>query len=189
MDRDDRGLLDRARKGDADAFASLFEQYRPATFAVACRLAGDADAEDVVMQAYLKAWQALPGFDGRSELKTWLHRITHNCALDAVRSRRRRAELSLSSQDDDGTAIREIADETQVPPDETVARAELASDVRRALGRLPPEHRTALLLRFTDGLSYSEIAAATGVSIGTVMSRLFYGKRKLRGIVALEFQS
>ncbi len=178
-------LIRRARKGDADAFAEAFEPLRSMIYAVAYRLVGPDDAEDVVMQTYLKAWQAIPRFGGRSALKTWLYRIARNCALDLIRSRGRRRERVLSQEELESPAA-QFPDPSQPQPDEVVVRSETAALVQEAMRGLSPEHRTALQMRFSDGMSYAEIAAATGVAIGTVMSRLFNAKRKLRAILENE---
>jgi RNA polymerase sigma-70 factor (ECF subfamily) len=173
-------LRGKAQNGDIEAFTELFEPMRATVFSVAYRLVGPDSADDVVMETYLKAWQAIPRFTGRSSLKTWLYRIAHNCAIDHIRVRQRRRENSLTDMESDNGELTWIADETQKPADELVAGSELAAGVQQALGRLSAEHRTALLLRYADGLSYADIAVTTGVSIGTVMSRLFNAKRKLR---------
>lgn len=182
MEKDSARLLDLARSGDVDAFAELFEGMRSTLFSVASRLVGPVEADDVVMETYLKSWQAIPRFSGRSSLKTWLYRIAHNCALDSIRSRQRRKEQSLPAGDPDAGPAREPVDDG-VGPDEVAARMELVEEVRQALSMLSPDHAVALQLRYTDGLTYAEIAAATGVSLGTVMSRLFNAKRRLRTIV------
>ncbi len=181
MSEDFARLIDKARKGDVAAFAEVFEGMRQMVFAVACRVVGPDDAEDVTMEAYLKAWQALPRFKGRSSLKTWLYRVTYNCSLDTLRARGRRKETSLVQGEDDRTA--DIADTSQPVPDEAVVRSETVKEIQLAMDRLSDDHRTALLLRYSNDLSYSDIAAATGVSIGTVMSRLFHAKRRLRRIL------
>lgn len=175
-------LLDQAKSGDIEAFARLFEPLRGNVFAVACRLVGAQDADDVVMDTFLKAWKALPGFRGGSSLKTWLARIARNACLDRMRRAQTERTDSLASGDA-AEPPRELADPTVSTPDETVRSREMAGVLRAALARLDEAHRTALQLRFVDDLSYAEIAAATGVHIGTVMSRLFNGKRKLRAIV------
>lgn len=180
-------LVGKARLGDMDAFAAVFEGMRADVYKVAYRLVGADDANDIVMDAFLKAWQAIPRFGGRSSLRTWLYRITYNCAIDYLRSRQRRGEESLSSGSEDG-GLREVADETSRRPDEIVAGMELAEEMASALSLLPYEHRVTLELRYADGLSYLEIASATGVSVGTVMSRLFNGKRKLRKLLEAESQ-
>ena len=173
-------LMAKARNGDREAFAELFEPLRAKVFSVAYRLVGPDNADDVVMETYLKAWQAIPRFSGRSALMTWLYRIARNCAVDHIRARRRRHESSLTELESDNGELTWIADETQKAADVLVAGSELAAEVQEALSRLSDEHRTVLLLRYADGLSYMDIGAATNVSIGTVMSRLFNAKRKLR---------
>lgn len=167
-----------------DAFAGLFEGLRPIVYAVACRLVGPDDAEDVVMETYLKAWQAIPQFAGRSKLKTWLYRIARNCALDLIRRRSSRKELSATADDDGRDMFENTADAGQRGPDEEAEATEVREAVEQALSELPEFHRATLELRLSDGLSYAEIASATGVSIGTVMSRIFNGKRKLRRLLA-----
>ena len=88
MNREEKALLEKAGNGDMDAFAELFEPLRSMAYAVACRIVGANDAEDVVMKAYLKAWQSLPRFRGGSSTKTWLYRITYNVTCDWLRRRR-----------------------------------------------------------------------------------------------------
>ena len=183
MSKAESDLLRRAQAGEMEAFTELFESFRPSIYAAASRLAGPDDVEDVVMETYLKAWQALPRFRGGSTLKTWVYRIAHNCAVDVLRRRERRKEVLLPETEAEHDGLANLPDTRQPAPDEAMARSELASEVRAALNELPVEHRTVLLLRFADGLSCREIAAVVGVSIGTVLSRLFYGKRKLRRIL------
>ena len=175
-------LLEQARQGDVEAFATLFEAMRAKTFAVACRLVGPSEAEDVVMDSYLKAWQALPRFRGAARLDTWLYRIVNNVALDRIRKRKRLRELPLTG-DDEGQREVALPDPDAPAPGERMQRQEVRTEVRHALRQLPDVHRIALELRFVDDLSYAQIAAATGVSIGTVMSRLFNAKRKLRTVL------
>lgn len=173
--------LRKARAGDAEAFAFIFEALRPLVFTVALRLVGNADADDVVMESYLKAWKALPGFTGMASLQTWLFRIAYNCAQDHIRARGRRREDPLPVNED-GEPV-EIHLERDASPADQVMRNELGTRIEHCLAQLPPLHRTTLLLRFADELSYRQIAAATGVSIGTVMSRIFNGRRKLQALL------
>ena len=180
MDEGQRRLLTRAQKGDMEAFAEMFEPLRPLLVAVASRLVDRDLAQDVVMDTFLKAWQALPRFAGRASLRTWLFRIARNCALDHIRRAQRRREVSLADDESGHAAQRDVADVYQPSPSKQMERSETAAHVRAAMGRLPELHRTVLELRFQDDLSYTEIAAVLGVSIGTVMSRLFNAKKKLR---------
>lgn len=176
----DTGWLAKAQTGDAEAFAKAFEALRPSVFAVACRLAGPDDAEDVVMETYLRAWQALPNFEGRASLKSWLYRIAFNCATDLRRRKQRSPEVRSELSEDGQDAVERVADPDAVLPGEVLEADETRQRIGQALQRIPAEHRTALELRYVDGLSYAEIAAATGIGIGTVMSRLFNAKRKLQ---------
>ena len=169
----------KARQGDIEAFSEIFEPLRGAVYSLAYRIVGPDDAEDVVMDTYLKAWRAMPKFRERSSVKTWLYRIAHNCAVDRIRQRQRRKEISLVDRDETRPPI-DPPDEDTPAPDEAAERSDVARDVDRAMAMLSDDHRAALMLRYADGMSYREIAAATGVSIGTVMSRLFSAKRKLR---------
>ncbi len=131
------------------------------------------------MDAFIQAWKALPGFAGRSNLATWILRIVRNRALDVLRAENVRRAEPLDAPDDEGRA-RPLPDITADTPAEIAARRDLTACVERALDTLSAPHRQVLLLRYVDGFSYAEIAAAVGVSIGTVMSRLFNARRKLK---------
>ncbi len=161
-----------------DAFAALFEPLRTRIHAVAYRLVGPDDAEDVVMDTYIKAWQALPTFAGRSSLSTWLCGIAGHQALDLLRKRAVRQRGRVESREDED-ALARAEDVTQAPPTEALERSEDTAWCSRALAALPEMHRQALLLRYVDGLSYREMSSALDISIGTTMSRLFNAKRKL----------
>ncbi len=176
-------VLKQAQQGDMQAFVELFEPLRTKIYAVVCRLVGPHDADDVVMDTFLKAWKVLPTFGGRSSLSTWLCRIAHNKALDFLRRRQLMDRRQVHERDEDMDTIQRLADPAPRHPAAELAAEETRIWVRQALDRLPDKLRIVLLLRFVDDLSYAEIAAATGISLGTVMSRLFNAKRKLRAIL------
>jgi len=180
--RDHRELMQLAKQGDMDAFAEVFEELRPFVYTVAYRVVGPNDADDIVMDTFLKAWRALPNFNGHAAAKTWLYRITHNCALDYTRSRSRRKEDTLPETENEDRTIQEFADANQATAPDQIMHDELTGQVQTALSQLDDIHRVTLQLRYSDNFSYADIAAATNVSIGTVMSRLFNGKRKLKRI-------
>lgn len=174
-------LLQKARQGDMAAFAELFEPLRVKASGIASRVVGPDEAPDVVMDAFLKAWKALPGFNGRSSLSTWLYRIVWNCAADHRRVSVRRRENRLP-EDEEGRTL-DISDPTVDTPREKAARQDLARQLEAALDEMSDELKMTLLLRFSDGMSYREIADSMGIRIGTVMSRLFHGKRKLKQLM------
>ena len=171
--------LQQAICGDMEAFAEIFESYRAMIYSIAFRMVGPDDADDVVMNTYLKAWQALPKFGGRASMKTWLYRITSNCAIDEYRGRKRRRERVMPENGHDDRTMEDLADVRQDLPNEIMSRDEDKKRLKEAMSRIDEVHRVTLQLRYSDDMSYADIAAATGVSIGTVMSRLFNGKRKL----------
>ncbi|MFT5127805.1 MAG: RNA polymerase sigma-70 factor (ECF subfamily) [Rhodothermales bacterium] len=173
----------RAQDGDAEAFAEVFEFYRKTVYAIAYRIVGPDDADDVVMETYLKSWRAVPKFNQRSAFKTWLYRVTHNCSLDFLRARKRRRAKVMREDDYDERGIQDLPDTKQQAPDELLSRGETAAAIRAAMAELAEPYKTTLFLRFSDGLAYGDIAAATDVSIGTVMSRIFYGRRKLQKLI------
>ncbi|MFA4943328.1 MAG: sigma-70 family RNA polymerase sigma factor [Lentisphaeria bacterium] len=189
-------LLRRSREGDREAFAELFEPYRPLVIRVACRLAGQELCDEAVLDTCLKGWRALPRFTGAAALGRWWCTIARNATLDLLRQRQRRQlhEVSLfepvsaGSRPDshEPTHLERLPDRSIPTPEEQVCQRELGECLDRGLARLSAEHRAALLLREVDGLSYREIAAATGVAIGTVMSRLFHARRNLRKWILLE---
>lgn len=172
-------LLTKAQAGDMDAFAALFEPLRPKIMAVACHLVGPVDAEDVTMDTFLKAWDALPRFRGLASPATWLIRIARNQALDVLRRRSGALGSAISMDDLEPGQEPGWADPTASSASE---QAVLADDYRiclAALQRLDPRHREILLLRYRDEMEYAEMAAALGISIGTVMSRLYHARRNL----------
>ena len=176
-------LLELAIGGDAEAFATIFESLRPKSLAVAARIVGQDDAEDVVMEAYIKAWRALPRFHGKAAVSTWLYRIVYNCGLDFLRARKRSKEIHLKQDETDDRQMHDLHDERLESPADEHLRGDNARLINDALARLPDHHRIALELRYQAEMSYADIAASTGVAIGTVMSRLFNAKNRLRQIV------
>ena len=175
----DEVLLERFAAGDRTALEELFRRYRQPAYRVAHRLLGnEPDALDAVQEGFVKALTHLSGFQGRSSFKTWLLRVVSNAALDLGRQRGRRETLSLNVPGaGDGT------DAGLLTPDEAgrgLERADLRALLDEALNSLSEAQRQTFVLHADAGLSYREVADATGVSIGTVMSRLFYARQKLR---------
>jgi RNA polymerase sigma-70 factor (ECF subfamily) len=175
----DEHLLDRFTAGDRDALDELFRRYRLAAYRVAYRLLGnEADALDAVQEGFVKALTHLHGFQGRSSFKTWLLRVVSNASLDLGRQRGRREAVSLdTAPPDEATSPRLLsADESG----RRLERADLRALLDQALGTLSDVQRQTFVLHADAGLSYREVADALGISIGTVMSRLFYARQKLR---------
>src|SRR5687767_4623598 len=179
---DDDSLLTRFAAGERGALEVLFRRYRQPAYRVAYRLlSNEADALDAVQEGFVKALTHLPGFQGRSSFKTWLLRVVSNAALDLGRQRGRRETLPL-----DGLASAEREALEPVTMEDPAARLE-NGDLRRhlqdALRQLPEAQRRTFVLHVEGGLSYREVADVLKISIGTVMSRLYYARQKLKGFL------
>jgi RNA polymerase sigma-70 factor (ECF subfamily) len=178
----DEQLLVRSAAGDRSALEELFRRYRQIAYRVAYRLLGnEADALDAVQDGFVKALVHLPRFQGRSSFKTWLLRVVSNASLDLGRQRGRREAVSmdvlrLGGQDD--CEPRETA-----APERGLEMADLRRQLNKALDQLSAAQRQTFVLHAEAELSYREIADALGISIGTVMSRLFYARQRLKAIL------
>ncbi len=175
----DDELLARFAAGQRDALDELFRRYRLLAFRVAHRLLGnEADALDAVQEGFVKVLTHLESFQGRSTFKTWLLRVVSNAALDLGRSRGRRESRSLD--------VSETADQDWAPasgcddPSLGLERADLRHLLDQALSTLPESQRRTFVLHADAELSYREVAEVMDISIGTVMSRLYYARQKLR---------
>jgi RNA polymerase sigma-70 factor (ECF subfamily) len=178
----DEELVDRARRGDDEAFAGLVHRYERRVLSVARGLVGNpAEAEDVAQEVFLRVFKGLGGFRGNSTFKTWLYRIATNAARTRRGRRQARPEIAASgAADDEQESLLERA-----PAAGDLERATLTRDrVERALARLPVEWREAVVLRDLEGLDYREIAHALDIPIGTVESRIFRGRARLRELLS-----
>ncbi len=166
------------------AFDLLVTRYRGKVYAMIVNMIhNEADAWDLAQDAFVKAWKALPRFESRSNFYTWLYRIAHNVTYDWLRKKKVRGD---GTEFDD--TVRSDVIELSAPtapksvsqPDENAEKGELRLKIEAAIEKLSPDHRAVILLKEVDGLKYQEIADHVGCSIGTVMSRLFYARKKLQ---------
>lgn len=174
-DADEAVLLVRARQGDGDAFRELVERHSHGLFRLAYRLTGnEANAEDVVQEAFLKAYRSLHRFDSRSRFATWLHRIAANCALDLLRRGRRHPE------DPAVDAPFNAYESLEPGPFQLTAAAEIERGVERGLARLTPLERTAFVLRHFEQRSIAEIGRVLGSRTNATKQAVFRAVHKLR---------
>jgi RNA polymerase sigma-70 factor, ECF subfamily len=172
---DQRGLVERARRGDHDAFAALVDPSLARLDAAARLILRDPElARDAVQEGLLRAWRDLPGLRDPDRFEAWLHRLTVNSCLDLVRRRRRRAfEVELTPIDAPATS----------DPSSALADREV---VDTALRVLDTSHRAVVALHYLLGMPLSDVAAALGIPLGTAKSRLHYALAAMRTSVAAE---
>jgi RNA polymerase sigma-70 factor (ECF subfamily) len=175
-------LARRAKAGDEEAFGELVRLYHGRVFALAYQIVNNEDdAREMAQQAWIKAWRRLGGFRGDAGFYTWMYRVTTRVCLDFLRKRGRRQELPLDDALEPTPDVgAEPAPSVSPRPDRQLERKEIRDAFEAALQTLSPEHRTTLVLREVEGLSYAEIAKTMRCRKGTVMSRLYYARRYLR---------
>ncbi len=179
----DRNLVERTRQGDRESFGTLVRRHQDRAFNLAYQIVRNReDALDISQEAFARAFTSLPTFKGEASFTTWLHRIVVNLAIDSLR-RRQRGEVATF---DDTRSAAEEQDAGPFTPQDPAMALE-AKQVRdllaRGIAKLPPAQRAVLVLREIEGLSYEEISRAVGCTLGTVMSRLFYARRKLQQVL------
>ena len=179
-DTGDIALVRRVQKGDKAAFDALVLKYQHKVLKLVQRYVRDpAEAEDVVQDAFIKAYRALPAFRGDSAFYTWLYRIAINTAKNAlVSAGRRPATFDLDAQDATGADLQARMKDTDTP-ERLLLTDEIRSIVNRAIDNLPEDLRTAIVLREIEGLSYEEIAGSMSCPVGTVRSRIFRAREAI----------
>lgn len=173
----DEVLVEQARRGNQASFAELVRRHQDGVYSLCYRLMGDAaEAEDLAQEAFMRLYRSLTKFRAGALLWPWLRKLTTNICLDALR-KRKPAAMPLEDMGQDGWEPRVgAADEL---PEDAYLGHEARMDVQKALLRLPPDYRAALVLRYLEDLSYQEVAEAIGVPLSTVETRLFRAKRML----------
>ena len=180
MDQEDAALVEAFRRGEESAFTALVIKYRETVYRIARRMvANHEDGADITQEVFIRAHRALPRFDGRSQLRTWLYRITVNLCLDFQERRRRHTWLDLEE-------VTQEAPAEMGPAYQAEARA-TREVIARAVAALPPRQQAMVALRLYQDLPYGEIARIMGCSEGTVKATMFAALRKLRRMLLAEW--
>jgi RNA polymerase sigma-70 factor (ECF subfamily) len=187
-DASDLSLVRRVQRGERGAYDLLVLKYQHKVVKLVMRyLRNPADAEDVAQEAFVKAYRALPQFRGDSAFYTWLYRIAINTAKNALAARERNPvsyQLDMHGSDDSSDTIGRLKDPET--PEGLALTEEIRDTVNHAIGELPEDLRTAIVLRELEGMSYEEIAASMDCPVGTVRSRIFRAReaidRRLREV-------
>ncbi len=177
----DAAQLALALAGDRDAFRVLVERHSRTLFRLAFRMTGnEQDAEEVVQEAFLRAYRRLDRFESRANFGTWVYRIAVNCSLDLLRRRKPQDELRAPDDRDTGEeAVLEIAT-TAPTPDRLALSGEIGEQVNIAVSKLSPMERAAFLMRHEQGMSIEEMARVLGTSLNATKNSVFRAVQKLR---------
>ena len=182
MSADDRRLIAASLEGDPAAFGELVRRYQDRLYNTVYRLLDNADdAQDVVQDAFVNAYQSLDGFKGDSQFFTWLYRIAVNTAIS--HKRKQRLTLSIDSGRNGERQVEPPDDSDASRPEHALERAEEERRVQQALNRLSAEHRAVLILKDMEGQKYEAMAEILGVPIGTIRSRLHRARTELRELL------
>jgi len=180
MDGGDAAQVAQALAGDEDAFRVLVERHSRSLFRLAYRMTGNEhDAEEVVQEAFLRAYRRLDKFESRANFGTWLYRIAVNCSLDLMRKRRPEVEHREPDDPEGSEAVARIPSATPAP-DRLLLSAELGGQVQIALASLSTMERAAFLLRHFEGLSVDEISSTLGLGNSATKNTVFRAVQKLR---------
>lgn len=176
-------LVEAAKGGDQRAFEALVRRYRKRIYALALHITGSAsEADDITQEVFLKAYRALPEFEGRSQFFTWVYRMTVNRSLNARRDRARRGEDTL----DDPRLELAVTVDARSNPGRAAELRQTYARLLRALDGLPADMRTTVILVSLQGLSHGEVAIVQNVSEGTIAWRMHEARRRLHEAMAPE---
>jgi RNA polymerase sigma-70 factor (ECF subfamily) len=180
-------LVKRCQAGETEAFDELVTRYRTRIFAMIYNMVhNEQDAWDLAQDSFVKAWKSIKRFRGRSSFYTWIYRIVMNVTIDWLRKKQVKG---AGVEFDDAIQLREVNPASKTLPKadplpyERMERTEVRARIDNAITQLSPEHRAVILMKETEGMQYHEIAETLGCSIGTVMSRLFYARKKLQNLL------
>ena len=187
VDVSELDLVKQCQAGQTEAFDQLVNRYRSRVFAMIYNMVhNEQDAWDLAQDSFVKAWKSIKRFRGQSSFYTWLYRIVMNVTIDHARKKQIKG---AGTEFNDEVKLGEIepgartAPRSEPLPHRQMERSEIRARIDAAIAQLTPEHRAVILMKETEDMQYHEIAEALGCSIGTVMSRLFYARKRLQNLL------
>jgi len=172
-------MISRYQRGDQEALKEIFDKYHKKVYRIAYGVVRQREeALDIVQEVFIKLFRSIKNFKGRSHFYTYLYRMVMNTAIDHAR---KTGKQTISSLDEEGSF--QPSDDLEKGPERILLQKELEERVKLAMDKLPTEQRAALIFRDVEGLSYQEMTEAMGCSIGTVMSRLHYGRKRIQELL------
>lgn len=179
MNLEEIEMISRCQKGDHQALKEIFDKYHKKVYRIAYGVVRQReDALDIVQEVFIKLFRSIKNFKGQSRFYTYLYRMTMNTAIDHSR---KAGKQIISSLDEEGSF--QPSEDVEKGPEKILLQKELEGRVKWAMAKLPAEQRAALIFRDVEGLSYQEMAEVMECSIGTVMSRLHYGRKKVQELL------
>jgi len=187
VDVSELDLVKQCQAGNTEAFDQLVTRYRTRVFAMIYNMVhNEQDAWDLAQDSFVKAWKSIGRFRGRSSFYTWIYRIVMNVTIDWLRKKQVKG---AGAEFNDAIQLKEIEPASRTLPKadplphERMEQSEIRARIDNAIAQLSPEHREVILMKEIEEMQYHEIAEALGCSIGTVMSRLFYARKKLQNLL------
>jgi len=187
VDVSELDLVKQCQAGNTEAFDQLVTRYRTRVFAMIYNMVhNEQDAWDLAQDSFVKAWKSIRSFRGRSSFYTWIYRIVMNVTIDWLRKKQVKG---AGTEFNDAIQLREIEPASRTSPKadplphERMERSEIRARIDNAIAQISPEHRAVIVMKEIEEMQYHEIAEALGCSIGTVMSRLFYARKKLQNLL------
>ena len=182
LDPPDADLVVQAQEGDVRAFDELVARYHDRIYALTYNMTSNReDAEDLTQEIFVKAFNALPRFKGKSSFYTWIYRIAVNKTINYRKKRNRNRPISLDQFDQDIKTDETYHDLTSKgSPLRNISLTELNKKLNEAMQKLSDKHRTVLIMHDMQGIPHEEIAKVVGASVGTIRSRLFYARRQMQ---------
>ena len=181
----DQQLVKRSQRGDTEAYEELVARHRDKVYARAfSMMRNEDDAFDLSQEAWIKGWQRLKQFQGDSSFATWMTRITINLCLDLMRKQKRQRAESIEQMSEETGGVERQMPVITTNPTEGLERSELRKRINQAMTQLSEAHRTVLILHEFEELEYKTVAKVMKCSLGTVMSRLFYARRRMASLLA-----
>jgi RNA polymerase sigma-70 factor (ECF subfamily) len=172
-------MISRCQRGDQEALKEIFDKYNKKVYRIAYGVVRQREeALDIVQEVFIKLFHSIKNFKGKSHFYTYLYRMVMNTAIDHAR---KTGKQIISSLDQEGSF--QPSDDLEKGPERILLQKELEERVKLAMDKLPAEQRAALIFRDVEGLSYQEMAETMGCSIGTVMSRLHYGRKRMQELL------
>jgi len=181
----DAELVESTLRGSQEAFRDLVLRFERPVYALILRMVRDAEtAEDLAQEVFVKAYRHLASYDPRRKFASWLFKVAHNTTIDHLR----RAQLDTvplaAEQEDGGGLLAVLADASTESPAAAAERRDMARALERAIARLRPEYREAVVLRYVEGLAYQEICEVLGLPVGTVKTNLHRARKELAAAMA-----